>query len=122
MQKLASVARGTYDDRANETEHLARVIQQAQDNDPALTVFDISNMLHLRTMTKGERDGHLEAIAEALRSNTHIKELLCSNVAATDFFAEEIADAMLENTTVQVLNLETNDLREDGFVAIAGTR
>eukprot|EP00041_Stephanoeca_diplocostata_P034430 m.1176480 g.1176480 ORF g.1176480 m.1176480 type:complete len:65 (+) comp24521_c0_seq105:9037-9231(+) len=51
-------------------------------------------MLHLRTMTKGERDGHLEAIAEALRSNTHITELRCANVSATDFFAEEIADAL----------------------------
>ena len=43
-----------------------------------------------------------------------------ANVNGTDYLAEEMADAMLTNTTVSMLSLESNSITNgDGVIALA---
>merc|ERR1740121_2778956 len=54
-----------------------------------------------------------------MATNTHIKSLLLPNANMRNPQAHQLAEALKVNTTLEVLNLETNHLAPDGLIAIA---
>ena len=118
--KLAATASKSVGREQNEAEKLATIMQRASENDPTLTVFDISNFGQLKRLSKAEKEERLFEIIESLHGNTHLTELSFANIGANDFFAEELADYLRDNQLVTTVNIDTNEIYEDGFIALAG--
>ena len=118
--KLAATASKSVGRDQNEAEQLATIMQRASENDPTLTMFDISNFGQLKRLSKAEKEERMFEIIESLQGNTHLTELSFANVGANDFFAEELADYLRDNQLVTTVNIDTNEIYEDGFIALAG--
>lgn len=53
-------------------------------------------------------DEKFEHLFEGLENNTHLETLSLTNVGLTDRTAVKLADAVEKNSTLRVLNVETN--------------
>ena len=58
-------------------------------------------------------------LANALRTNVHLKKITCASNAIGDRGAEAIAETLLENTTLQSLDLSLNWITDTGAIALA---
>jgi hypothetical protein len=61
----------------------------------------------------------LYRVRQQVRDTQCIETLDLGNMGANDTFIIELASALEVNTSVTTLNLDTNDVRETGFNALA---
>jgi len=92
------------------------MVHRAWLNDPSLTDFNFSN--------KWMPAPHVEPriapkLMKAMEHNTHILSLQLANSNMMKPQGHELADALKHNTTLQILNIETNALDSDGLRHIA---
>ncbi|XP_046982840.1 tropomodulin isoform X1 [Schistocerca americana] len=76
-------------------------IQQVKDDDPTLIDLNWNNI-------KNISEEKFEHLFNALPENTHLETLSLSNVGMTDNSAIKLAEALERNTTLRVVNVETN--------------
>ncbi|KAJ1566595.1 hypothetical protein HK405_009173 [Cladochytrium tenue] len=62
---------------------------------------------------------HAAAVAEALATNSHLRELVLENTGLQTAAAVEIANALRVNETLEVLNLDSNNIAPAGIKALA---
>ncbi|KPJ08400.1 Tropomodulin-1 [Papilio machaon] len=63
-------------------------------------------------------DEKFEKLFEGLKSNTHLEVLCLVNVGLTDRTAQLLADALRANSTLRVVNVETNFISPPGVVQL----
>ncbi|KAJ3247910.1 hypothetical protein HDU78_002663 [Chytriomyces hyalinus] len=93
-------------------EELLYSIKLLGENDASLTVLDLKDA----TVFSVE---HGSALAEALETNTHLKELNLCNAKVATSTASELAHALKSNTTLETLNLESNSIGPIGMKHLA---
>ncbi|KAJ3228674.1 hypothetical protein HDU81_005984 [Chytriomyces hyalinus] len=93
-------------------EELLYSIKLLGENDASLTVLDLKDA----TVFSME---HGSALAEALETNTHLKELNLCNAKVATSTASELAHALKSNTTLEILNLESNAIGPIGMKHLA---
>jgi tropomodulin len=76
-------------------------IKRVKDNDPNLTDLNWNNI-------KNISDEKFEQLFTALKNNTKLEALSLTNVGLTDRTALMLAEAAEKNSTLRVLNVETN--------------
>ncbi|XP_046836118.1 tropomodulin isoform X3 [Vespa crabro] len=76
-------------------------IKQVRDDDSSLTELNWNNI-------KNISDEKFIQLFEGLEGNTHLESLSLTNVGLTDKTAQRLAEAMEKNSTLRVLNVETN--------------
>ncbi|XP_013164667.1 PREDICTED: tropomodulin-1 isoform X2 [Papilio xuthus] len=86
-------------------------IKRVQENDPKLTDLNWNNI-------KNISDEKFEKLFEGLKSNTHLEVLCLVNVGLTDRTAQLLADALRANSTLRVVNVETNFISPPGVVQL----
>jgi len=92
------------------------MVHRAFLNDPKLTVFDFSNM----QMPLPKEEPRIQPkLAKAIKGNTSIVTLLLNGSNFRNPMASLLAKSLKKNSTLEVLNLETNWLDPDGVKTIA---
>ncbi|GAB1605679.1 tropomodulin-2-like isoform X1 [Argonauta hians] len=86
-------------------------LKRLKDNDSKLKHLNLNNI-------KGIPKEKLIAIAETLKTNTHLETLEMASVDATDFVAKALGDALKDNKTLQILNVESNFISGESIVEI----
>ncbi|KYN17522.1 Tropomodulin [Trachymyrmex cornetzi] len=76
-------------------------IKQVRDDDSSLTDLNWNNI-------KNISDEKFMQLFEGLEMNTHLESLSLTNVGLNDKTAQRLADAIEKNSTLRVLNVETN--------------
>ncbi|XP_067012099.1 tropomodulin isoform X3 [Anabrus simplex] len=76
-------------------------IKQVKEDDHKLIDLNWNNI-------KNISDEKFEQLFDALSENTHLETLSLSNVGLTDNIALKLAEALERNTTLRVVNVETN--------------
>ncbi|XP_077265885.1 tropomodulin isoform X4 [Temnothorax americanus] len=76
-------------------------IKQVRDDDSSLTDLNWNNI-------KNISDEKFIQLFEGLEMNTHLESLSLTNVGLNDKTAQRLADAVEKNSTLKVLNVETN--------------
>jgi tropomodulin len=76
-------------------------IKRVRENDKTLVELNWNNI-------KNISDEKFIQLFEALEVNTHLESLSLTNVGLTDKTAQRLAEAMEQNATLKVLNVETN--------------
>lgn len=76
-------------------------IQQVKDD--AMSLIDL-NWNNIKNIS----DEKFESLFEALPGNTHLETMSLTNVGLTDRTATKLADAIENNSTLRVVNVETN--------------
>ncbi|XP_051631494.1 tropomodulin-4 isoform X3 [Manacus candei] len=89
--------------------NVEETLQRIRDNDPALEDVNLNNIKDIPIPT-------LKAICEAMKTNTHVKRLSLVATRSNDPVAHAVAEMLMENKTLQSLNLESN------FITSAGMR
>lgn len=84
----------------NDTD-VSKTTQQVIDNDPSLKDLNWNNIKHIPRDT-------FKKLFEGLKKNTVLERLSLSNTGLTDGPAQKLADAIRENNSLIVLNLESN--------------
>lgn len=92
----------------------ADAIARLQGNDPSFVKCDLSN----NSIYTSKPDEFTLQIAEALKSNTNLKELVLANTGITTAGGIALADAFRVNQTVVKLDLEKNNIESAGIQAI----
>ncbi|XP_044581722.1 tropomodulin isoform X2 [Cotesia glomerata] len=87
-------------DPPNDTD-VDQSIKQVQNNDIDLIDLNLNNI-------KNISDEQFFKLFEALEGNTHLESLSLTNVCLTDRTAQRLAEAMEKNSTLRILNVETN--------------
>ncbi|GBP85690.1 Tropomodulin-1 [Eumeta japonica] len=86
-------------------------VKRVADNDQKLTDLNWNNI-------KNISDEKFEKLFESLKTNTHLEVLCLVNVGLNDRTAQLLADALQKNTTLRVVNVETNFISPQGVVAL----
>ncbi|XP_049869756.1 tropomodulin-1 isoform X1 [Pectinophora gossypiella] len=86
-------------------------VKRVQDNDQKLTDLNWNNI-------KNISDEKFEKLFEALKTNTHLEVLCLVNVGLTDRSAALLATALEANSTLRVVNVETNFISPAGVVQL----
>ncbi|VVC97399.1 unnamed protein product [Leptidea sinapis] len=86
-------------------------IKRVHENDQNLTDLNWNNI-------KNISDEKFEKLFEALKTNTHLEVLSLVNVGLNDRTAQILADALQENSTLRVVNVETNFISPPGVVQL----
>ncbi|XP_053997270.1 tropomodulin isoform X3 [Hylaeus anthracinus] len=76
-------------------------IKQVREDDASLTELNWNNI-------KNISDEKFILLFEGLEMNTHLESLSLTNVGLTDKTAQRLAEALEKNSTLRVLNVETN--------------
>ncbi|KAK0157802.1 hypothetical protein PV328_011493 [Microctonus aethiopoides] len=76
-------------------------IKQVRENDHTLIDLNLNNI-------KNISEEKFIQLFEALEINTHLESLSLTNVGLNDRTAQRLAEAMEKNSTLRVLNVETN--------------
>jgi len=92
----------------------ADAIARIQSNDESFTRCDLSNN---SIFTANAAEFAIQ-LAEGLKSNTHLLELILSNCGIATAGAIALAEAFKVNQTVKSLNLEKNNIESAGIQAI----
>jgi len=100
-----------YEEQAPNMTDYEASLKQLQANDPKLKHLNLNNI-------KGIPKEKLIQIGQALAANTHLEILEMASVDATDFVARAIAEAMKENKTLEILNIESNFISGESIVEI----
>ncbi|XP_053604032.1 tropomodulin-1 isoform X3 [Plodia interpunctella] len=86
-------------------------LQRVRDNDLKLTDLNWNNI-------KNISDEKFEKLFEALKTNTNLEVLSLVNVGLNDRTAQLLADALQVNSTLRVVNVETNFISPQGVVQL----
>mmetsp|Transcript_1476 Transcript_1476/g.2118 ORF Transcript_1476/g.2118 Transcript_1476/m.2118 type:complete len:434 (+) Transcript_1476:120-1421(+) len=90
------------------------MIEQIRENDPALTKVDLSGNASFQV----KADELCELVLEVMKTNTHVVELLLSGCDIRDG-AKAIGEMLKFNQTLQILDLQSNNIKADGAIALA---
>ncbi|KAJ3211458.1 Tropomodulin-2 [Entophlyctis luteolus] len=93
-------------------EEILHSIKLLNDNDESLVVLDLKdcNMVTL---------AHGTALADAIAVNTHLKELNLCNAQVATSTASELAATLRTNKSLEILNLESNNIGPLGIKHLA---
>jgi len=92
------------------------MVHRAWLNDPSLTEFNFSG----KTMPPPKAEPRVSVkLMKAMARNTNITSLLLPNANMMKPQAHELAEALKVNTTVRILNIESNNLDAAGIKKIA---
>ncbi|XP_068631495.1 tropomodulin-1 isoform X2 [Battus philenor] len=86
-------------------------IKRVKENDQKLTDLNWNNI-------KNISDEKFEKLFEGLKTNTHLEVLSLVNVGLNDRTAQLLADALQANSTLRVVNVETNFISPAGVVQL----
>ncbi|CAF4813679.1 unnamed protein product [Pieris macdunnoughi] len=86
-------------------------IKRVKENDQNLTDLNWNNI-------KNISDEKFEKLFEGLKTNTHLEVLSLVNVGLNDRTAQLLADALEQNATLRVVNVETNFISPPGVVQL----
>ncbi|XP_047525477.1 tropomodulin-1 isoform X4 [Pieris napi] len=86
-------------------------IKRVKENDQNLTDLNWNNI-------KNISDEKFEKLFEGLKTNTHLEVLSLVNVGLNDRTAQLLADALEQNSTLRVVNVETNFISPPGVVQL----
>ncbi|KAF1583574.1 UNVERIFIED_CONTAM: Tropomodulin-4, partial [Eudyptes pachyrhynchus] len=91
--------------------NVEETLQQIQANDGALEDVNLNNIKDIPIST-------LKAICEAMKTNTHVKKLSLVATRSNDPVASAVAEMLMENKTLQSLNIESNFITSAGMMSI----
>ncbi|NXW25017.1 TMOD4 protein, partial [Circaetus pectoralis] len=91
--------------------NVEETLQQIQANDGALEDVNLNNIKDIPIAT-------LKAICEAMKTNTHVKKLSLVATRSNDPVASAVAEMLMENKTLQSLNIESNFITSTGMMNI----
>ncbi|NWR09246.1 TMOD4 protein, partial [Paradoxornis webbianus] len=100
------------DEPPNPTD-VAETLQRLQDNDPALQDVNLNNIKDIPVPT-------LEAICQAIKTNTHVRSLSLVATRSNDLVANAVAEMLEQNRSLQSLNLESNFITSAGMMRVLG--
>lgn len=92
-----------------------QIIAQAADNDASLTSINLS----ANALFKMKTNEYCKLLAEALESNTNVKELILNDNELTDADCEWIKHLLETNKSVTSLSLNKNKFQSEGCGLIA---
>eukprot|EP00842_Homolaphlyctis_polyrhiza_P003550 jgi/Hompol1/4196/HPOL_001752-RA len=93
-------------------DEILHALNLIQDDDESMTVFDIKDCDCFTTT-------HAAALADGLRGNTNLKTIILHNARLQTQAAVDIAKALVENSSVLVLDLSSNSIGPAGMRALA---
>ncbi|KAF1459820.1 Tropomodulin-4, partial [Spheniscus mendiculus] len=91
--------------------NVEETLRQIQANDGALEDVNLNNIKDIPIST-------LKAICEAMKTNTHVKKLSLVATRSNDPVASAVAEMLMENKTLQSLNIESNFITSAGMMSI----
>ncbi|NXW39137.1 TMOD4 protein, partial [Phaetusa simplex] len=91
--------------------NVEETLRQIQANDGALEEVNLNNIKDIPIST-------LKAICEAMKTNTHVKKLSLVATRSNDPVASAVAEMLMENKTLQSLNIESNFITSAGMMSI----
>ncbi|NXT79057.1 TMOD4 protein, partial [Zapornia atra] len=91
--------------------NVEETLRQIQANDGALEDVNLNNIKDIPVAT-------LKAICEAMKTNTHVKKLSLVATRSNDPVASAVAEMLMENKTLQSLNIESNFITSAGMMSI----
>ncbi|NWX67921.1 TMOD4 protein, partial [Alca torda] len=91
--------------------NVEETLRQIQANDGALEEVNLNNIKDIPIST-------LKAICEAMKTNTHVKKLSLVATRSNDPVASAVAEMLMENKTLQSLNIESNFITSTGMMSI----
>ncbi|NXI69308.1 TMOD4 protein, partial [Anseranas semipalmata] len=91
--------------------NVEETLRQIQANDGALEDVNLNNIKDIPIST-------LKAICEAMKTNTHVKKLSLVATRSNDPVASAVAEMLMENKTLQSLNIESNFITSTGMMSI----
>ncbi|NXE56960.1 TMOD4 protein, partial [Casuarius casuarius] len=91
--------------------NVEETLRQIQANDGALEDVNLNNIKDIPIST-------LKAICEAMKTNTHVKKLSLVATRSNDPVATAVAEMLMENKTLQSLNIESNFITSAGMMSI----
>ncbi|NXK77711.1 TMOD4 protein, partial [Amazona guildingii] len=91
--------------------NVEETLRQIQANDTALENVNLNNIKDIPIST-------LKAICEAMKTNTHVKKLSLVATRSNDPVASAVAEMLMENKTLQSLNIESNFITSAGMMNI----
>ncbi|XP_075032327.1 tropomodulin-4 isoform X2 [Calonectris borealis] len=91
--------------------NVEETLRQIQANDGALEDVNLNNIKDIPVST-------LKAICEAMKTNTHVKKLSLVATRSNDPVASAVAEMLMENKTLQSLNIESNFITSAGMMSI----
>ncbi|NWU22733.1 TMOD4 protein, partial [Dyaphorophyia castanea] len=100
------------DEPPNPTD-VAETLRRLQDNDPELQDVNLNNIKDIPVPT-------LEAICEAIKTNTHVRSLSLVATRSNDLVANAVAAMLEQNRSLQSLNLESNFITSAGMLRVLG--
>lgn len=100
------------DEPPNPTD-VAETLQRLQDNDPELQDVNLNNIKDIPVPT-------LEAICQAIKTNTHVRSLSLVGTRSNDLVANAVAEMLEQNQSLQSLNLESNFITSAGMLRLLG--
>ncbi|CAE1178064.1 TMOD [Acanthosepion pharaonis] len=100
-----------FEEQAPNTTDYEASLKKLQENDPKLKHLNLNNI-------KGIPKEKLIQIVETLKTNTHLEILEMASVDATDFVARALAEAIKDNKTLEILNIESNFIGGESIVEI----
>ncbi|NWR40230.1 TMOD4 protein, partial [Tachuris rubrigastra] len=98
------------DEPPNPTD-VEETLRRIQDDDAALEDVNLNNIKDIPIST-------LKAICEAMKTNTHVKRLSLVATRSNDPVAHAVAEMLMENKTLQSLNIESNFITSAGMMSI----
>ncbi|KAM7029210.1 tropomodulin-4 isoform 1-T1 [Acridotheres tristis] len=98
------------DEPPNPTD-VAETLQRLQDNDPELQDVNLNNIKDIPVPT-------LEAICQAIKTNTHVRSLSLVATRSNDLVANAVAEMLEQNRSLQSLNLESNFISSAGMLRL----
>ncbi|XP_011612355.2 leiomodin-1 [Takifugu rubripes] len=99
------------DDDDEDSSMFDELMEQVQNNDPALSELNVNNSEVIKTKT-------LIEFAQALHNNTHVKKFALANCRADDHVAYAIANMLRNNKTITSINLDSNHLTGKGILSL----
>lgn len=99
------------DDDDEDSSMFDELMEQVQNNDPALSELNVNNSEVIKTKT-------LIGFAQALHNNTHVKKFALANCRADDHVAYAIANMLRNNKTITSINLDSNHLTGKGILSL----
>ncbi|NXM73934.1 TMOD4 protein, partial [Serilophus lunatus] len=98
------------DEPPNPTD-VEETLRRLRDNDGTLQDVNLNNLRDIPVST-------LKDICEAMKTNTHVKRLSLVATRSNDLVANAVAEMLMENKTLESLNLESNFITSSGMSSI----
>ncbi|KAJ1494128.1 hypothetical protein T484DRAFT_1766671 [Baffinella frigidus] len=90
-------------------------LKRVKENDPSLTVVDMSNSAAMQCKVSE----YTTQLTDALKSNTQVKEVRLENCGIGDRECETLAEVLKANSVITFIDLQKNCVNNDGATALA---